>query len=311
MSKTKRLLLILLGLAIISLLLLVFDGKNDQQDFSKTIFTITDTAAISHIEISSGLEIIDLESKNGRWLLNQTYQADPAMIDLVKTIVSQVAVKRPVSPIDFEAVKQDLIRNGRKVSMKASERNFSFYTGGSAPTKTSYFGTGDLAEIYLVEIPGYTNYIAGIFELNFSQWRDRLLFNTHWRSLQSLTIDYRNSKMSDLNIQFEDRFLVVNGLQKLDTAKLMNYLQPLEYFQINDFLTKGRYPKYDSLIETVPLAYLQLEDIDQAKSKELTIYPLMPGEQFYLLTDMGNDMMVVDRKRIENLLRQKRFFEAK
>ena len=161
-----------------------------------------------------------------------------------------------------------------------------------------------------MEIPGYNNYISGIFELTENQWRDRVLFSTTWRSLQSLNIDYIESE-EDLDIFFDEKFLTVKGVNKLDTTSLMDYIGQYQYFQINDFLEKGKYKKYDSLFQTKHMAVVTINDIDTSKNRKLEVYPLMEGENFYLLTDEKEEMMVIDRKRMENILSKKAQFISK
>ena len=82
-------------------------------------------------------------------------------------------------------------------------------------------------------------------------------------------------------------------------------MEQFQYFQINDFLEKGKYEKYDSLLQTEHMAILTIKDIDQTKNRKLNVYPLIKGESFYLLTDEKEEMMVIDSKRMNNLLSKK------
>jgi len=103
----------------------------------------------------------------------------------------------------------------------------------------------------------------------------------------------------------------VKGVSKLDTTLLMDYIGQYQYFQINDFLEKGKYKKYDSLFQTDHMAVITINDIDRSKNRKLQVYPLMKGENFYLLTDEKQEMMVIDSKRMDNLLSKKAQFISK
>ena len=84
-----------------------------------------------------------------------------------------------------------------------------------------------------------------------------------------------------------------------------------EYFQINDYLEKGKYPKYDSLSLTTPMAELTVRDIDLSKDVDLRIFPLLKNQNFYLVVGRKEEMMVIDSKRMSNILSKKDQFISK
>lgn len=308
MKKNLKLTIILVVLVSISILIGLTGKKENRQSFDPLMFTITDTTTIQTVLITSK-STNEIKRNNGRWRLNDKFDADLSTVEVLKSILSQVKIKRPVAKMSKENIVADLLRTGKKVSIIYSDGSeFSFIAGGNASKKDSYYLFDE--EAYLVEIPGYNNYISGIFELTENQWRDRVLFSSSWRSLQSLDIDYTQGE-ENLNIFFDQKFLAVKGVDKLDTTSLMDYMNQFQYFQINDFLDKGRYQKYDSLSKTEPLAQLSVRDIDKSKNKELQIFPLMKGESFYLLTDEKDEMMVIDSKRMDNILFKKDQFISK
>ena len=308
MKKNLKLTIILVVLVSISILIGLTVKKENRQSFDPLMFAIKDTTTIQTVLITSN-STNEIRRNNGKWRLNDKFDADLNTVEVLKSILSQVKIKRPVAKMSKENIVADLQRTGKKVSIKYSDGSeFNFIAGGNSAKKDSYYLLED--EAYLVEIPGYNNYISGIFELTENQWRDRVLFSSSWRSLQSLDIDYTREG-EDLNIFFDQKFLAVKGVVKLDTTSLMDYMNQFQYFQINDFLEEGRYKKYDSLSKTEPLALLSVRDIDKSKNRELQIFPLMKGESFYLLTDEKDEMMVIDSKRMDNLLSKKDQFISK
>ncbi|MDP4680949.1 MAG: DUF4340 domain-containing protein [Cyclobacteriaceae bacterium] len=302
MKKNTKLAIILAGLILISILISFSGRQEKRQSFDPLMFTVRDTTAVESVVIA-GNATIELKRVEGRWRLNDEFEADFNMIEVLKSILSQVKVKRPVAKLNQDDIVNDLKQSGRSVTVNYKDGStYSFVAGGNSSKKDSYYLRDDLA--YLVEIPGYNNYISGIFELTKNQWRDRVLFTTTWRSLQSLNINFTASK-EELEIFFNQKFLAVKGVDQLDTTSLMNYMEQFQYFQINDFLEKGKYEKYDSLLQTEHMAILTIKDIDQTKNRKLNVYPLIKGESFYLLTDEKEEMMVIDSKRMNNLLSKK------
>ena len=308
MNKNTKHFVILAGLILVSVLISLTGKEDNRQSFDPQMFTVMDTSMIESVVISSNT-VNEITRGTGIWRLNDKFNADLNMIEVLKSILSQVKVKRPVAKLNQVDIVAELKQTGKKVTVNYTDGSqSSFVAGGNSSKKDSYYLLGDKA--YLVEIPGYNNYISGIFELTENQWRDRVLFSTTWRSLQSLNIDYIESE-EDLDIFFNEKFLTVNGVNKLDTTSLMDYIGQYQYFQINDFLEKGKYKKYDSLFQTKHMAVITINDIDRSKNRKLQVYPLMEGENFYLLTDEKQEMMVIDSKRMNNLLSKKAQFISK
>lgn len=309
MKKTTKLTIILAALIAVSVMLALIGKKENMRSFDVDMFAVNDTSAISSVTIS-GQTFTNVLTKTAKgWTLNNQYLADPNMIHIMQSILAQVKVKRPVAKLNHEEIVKSLKEQGRKVSLKYDNgTQWEFIAGGSASKKDAFYLQDEQA--YFVEIPGYNNYISGIFELTENQWRDRLLFSSSWRSLKSLEINYLHEN-EKLNIYFDKKFLAVEGVSELDTTALMTYLGQYEYFQINDYLEKDKYPKYDSLSLTAPMAELTVNDIDLSKNVVLKIFPLLKNQNFYLVVGRKEEMMVIDSKRMTNILSKKDQFISK
>lgn len=301
MKKNTKLFIVLIVLIAVSISLALIDTGSKRNSFEVDIFQVSDTATIQSISIKGdGINNV-IEKNDGQWVLNGNYKTDESLIKIISTILSQVVIKRPVAKLSNLEILEGLKNNGREVTILQKDGSkISFLSGGNDSKTTSYFANLSGDQVYIVEIPGYKNYISGIFELTENQWRDRLIFSTSWRTLKTLSIDYKGKP--NFHIAFEDRFLKVGGVDKMDTTALLEYLEQYQYFQINDYLDEGDYPKYDSLLKTNPFANITISDIDDSRNKSLMIFPKMQGERFYLLTDEAKEMMVVDEKRMESLL---------
>ncbi|MEQ6120844.1 DUF4340 domain-containing protein [Reichenbachiella sp. MALMAid0571] len=309
MKKNTKLTIILVALIVVSVIIALTGKRENHRSFDVNMFAVNDTSAITSVTITGRNYTNELTKTTNGWTLNDQYLADPNMIHIMQSILSQVKVKRPVAKLNHDEIVRNLKEQGRKVSLKYDDGSqWEFVAGGNASKKDAFYMKDDKA--YFVEIPGYNNYISGIFELTENQWRDRLLFSSTWRSLKSLEIDYMDEN-EKLKIYFDNKFLAVEGVNKLDTTALMTYMSQYEYFQINDYLEKGKYPKYDSLCQTTPIAKLTIHDIDLTKDANLRIFPLLKGQNFYLVVGRKEEMMVIDSKRMSNILSEKDQFISK
>ena len=167
----------------------------------------------------------------------------------------------------------------------------------------------DEEEVYQVQIPGYNEYVGGIFELNKDQWRDRLVLNDSWRTIQKLQLDYQDESKQDLTISFDKDFFLVEGVQQLDSNLVVNYLNQFQYFQANEWISKGRFPRYDSLSAMPVLAKLTIESINYDLPILLEIYPKLPGDRIYLVMTYDESMFVVDDQRMSQILLENKDFE--
>ncbi|MFT7030424.1 MAG: hypothetical protein ACJA2C_001821 [Marinoscillum sp.] len=298
MHGKNRKLIVVFGLLLIANLVFFFTSQTKLSvSFDENLFKIESPDLISQIQIG------DLKlSKNGdKWILNGQYAASNELIRLVMSILNRVEVKKPVSiPV---------VQNDVRLNIDGQER--SFYVWGN-PTKTkTYFAQENSEEVYEVQIPGYNEYLAGIFELTADKWRDRLVLNGTWRTIQQLTLEYEGSADKNVSITFDDAFFKVPGVNALDSNRVVDYLNQFEYFQANEWITKGRFPNYDLLAESVPLAKLTLETIDSAEPIVMEIFKPLERDRFFLARLNGEELFVIDQKRALRILVSLPDFELK
>lgn len=286
-KKNKRLFGMLVLVLIINLVVFLLPGKGSKTTFDEHMFAVADTASISSVQLILGTKVVELTKSEDGWELNGQYRIDEGLRRLLFSIMQRVRVKRPV----HEAVK-----DGVKVKLN----NDSFMVSGNATQTKTYFTKE--GESYEVEIPGYRDYLASIFELNVDQWRDRLVFNGSWRTIQRLNLDYIDSDEKDFEIAFNDEFFNISGVSKLDSGLVVDYLNQFQYLQANERISRGRFPRYDSLVESKPLAILTLESINYSAPETLIIFPSLENEGFNLVKNSIGEMVIFDKRRINNML---------
>lgn len=296
LAKNKKLLGVFVLLLISNLIFLLVGGKSTGVSFDEQKFALTDTAGVSSIQLN---EVKLSRSPQGQWLVNEEYAVDPNLDRLLFSIMNRVRVQKPVDVPQEEGVKVQI----------TGDHPMTFHVWGN-PTKTrTYFSMDDEDEVYQVQIPGYNEYVGGIFELKGDQWRDRLVLNESWRTVQKLELDYSDEAKSDLNIRFDKDFFLVDGVQRLDSNAVVDYLNQFQFFQANEWISKGRFAQYDSLSTKPVLAKLIIESINYDLPIMLEIYPQLPGDRIYLVMTYDESMFVVDDQRMSQILLEKKDFE--
>lgn len=289
MTKQNKLLIVLIALLLIANLIVMFRKRTSSSvGYDDRAFSVQDTSSITSIQIGD----LELKRENG-WKINGQV-ADPAFVDHLLNVMLRVRVKKPAGEV----------QEGMRITINDGE-SFTF-SSNATKTKT-IFSNQDGA--YEVEIPGFTDYVGGIFELNADQWRDRLILNGSWRTIQKLELDYVTSDEQDFSIQFEKNFFKVSGISAIDTTILINYLNQFQYFQANERISSGRMQTMDSLRETPPLATLTIEDINYKEVQKLKIFPRRAEDGFHLFLDQNDEMVAVDQRRSNQILLKKRDFQ--
>jgi len=286
--KTKRW-LVVIGLLVVANVAVYFSGKSGGGvRFDEAQFAVRDTASVTSISIGD----VQLR-KETTWMVGQ-YPADPTFVDHLLNVLLRVRVKKPVGEMSAEGA----------VAITVNDRAFHFKPNDTK-TRTYFIEEG---QGYEMEIPGFSDYVGGIFELASDQWRNRLVYNGSWRTIQLLTLDYTATDADDFEIRFEKDFFKIDGIASQDTTRMMDYLNQFQYFQANERLSPGRVPYLDSLARTKPLAVLTIDDIQIDQPIRFTIFPRRPQDGFHLMLDPNGEMIVVDMQRAGMILMRKEEF---
>ena len=295
-GKNKKLLGVFVLLLISNLIFLFVGGKSSGVSFNEQKFALMDTAGVSFIKLN---DIKLSRGPQGLWLVDEEYAVDPNLDRLLFSILNRVRVQKPVKVPQEEGIKVEI----------SGDQPMTYYVWGN-PTKTrTYFSLDGDDEVYQVQIPGYNEYVGGVFELKKDQWRDRLVLNESWRTIQNLQLDYLDEDEKDINIKFDKDFFLVEGVQQLDSNAVVEYLNQFQYFQANEWVSKGRFEQYDSLSTKPVLAKLTIESINYDLPIMLEIYPKLPGDRIYLVMTYDESMFVVDDQRMSQILLQNKDFE--
>lgn len=267
-------LLIAIGILLIANLGLYFGERGSTGlEYDESMFAIQDTVGLTTIRIGE----ISLK-KSDIWMVGES-PADPAFMDHLLNILMRVSVKKPIGETDEEGILIDI------------EGQDSFYFGSNeTKTKSYFFKDG---EGYEMEIPGFSDYLGDIFELEEDQWRDRLVYDGNWRTIQKLRMDYTANDQNDFEIAFETEFFKVSGVNVIDTVNLMNYLNQFEYFQANERISRGRIPELDSISASDPVAILTIDDINFPTPFSIQIFERRLEDPFHLMLDGEGEMIVV------------------
>ena len=176
----------------------------------------------------------------------------------------------------------------------------SYWTTGDKEKQNSYFAK-DSKNVYLVNLPGYTSYLNGLFELTATEWRSRTIFSNTWRSLMSFSYQEFLEPKNDFQINYNDPFFEVSGVQQLDSNNVMNYLQDLVSLKASNLV--------DTTYQGAPFLELIVTDIDPIKNQRLTLYGDIT--QPSILGKSGDQFFSFRTSSLEPVIKNAAHFEYK
>ena len=312
-QKNITLIVVLAVLAFCSLMLSLIDSTTSNTISNKTVFSVQDTASIDEISIKSAKETIELRKSGSTWMLNNKFKAEQNIAKVLLSILKDMEVTRRVPQDRQNEIAEFIRKNGYLIEISGNGKLLnSFYSSGNENKTVSYMMATDENQSYIMGIPGYGSYIAGIFEIPTSDWRDRLILSTNWRSLQRLKINYADYPEYNLEIRFKFNFLGIEGVEQLDTTRMMNFIEGFNYLQADKYLSPGQNAKYDSLLRTPETVSMSIQDIDTKNSKTIKFFPLLPKDEMMLAYIKEDEQMALfQTERIQGLFAVKSDFILK
>ena len=88
-----------------------------------------------------------------------------------------------------------------------------------------------------------------------------------------------------MEIVFNDQFFLINGNPPNDSSAVIDYLNQFQYFEANEMISEGRFPRFDSLAQTKPSTIVTIEDIKYEETIVFQIYPNMKGQAYHLVKE--------------------------
>lgn len=289
MNKTQKYAVTIMVLLIANLVLFFGDNLIGFKEADTSYFDFSD-GQIEAIQIENSIDSVLLERVEQNWILNGQFEADLSFVNILLSVLDRLEEGRNLKEWKQGPSGRIILRweNGKMDEVG--------YAVNPNRTKT-YFISGD--EIVQVAVPGYRDNVAGIFELHSDQWRDRLVFDGSWRTIQKVNVENGGESFE---IKFSNDFFLLDGENPNDSSAVIDYLNQFQQFQANEMISVGRFKGLDSLSKLKPLAKITLDDIKQELPITFRIYPNEASENYHLVIDSQERWMVIDARRIQQLL---------
>ena len=299
-SQSKKNIALLSVWIVLVLLTIVAYSYNPYErkstSFEKDLFAVENAnQTISRIELNGQGFSNTLEKNGNSWTVNQEYLLDASMQQVFFKLLEQVSIQRPIQGENSAKIKQNVLDSGVQVNIYGNENLLNSYTvGGDFQAMRSYFVKGE--DVYLVQLPGYQSYVAGIFEVPENDWRDRVIFDGIWQDMVSLKINRPNKKA--VEFKYDNRLMRIQN-QQVDTAEVMNFVERFNYFFVDQFLLEDHIAlqKKESFDKA---GTIEIEGLDKDKSLRLELFK-NPEFNAYLVHINGKEWAAIRNERMEKI----------
>ncbi len=305
--KNIQLLVSLTVMVVLIIVLFIFNSSKNNSEVDKGIFQIANLDKIDHIVLQSSKEKIELRFDGTKWLVNGTHEADKQMITVLFAALKQVEAKRKVASSVQDSIKNEITKNGIKVScFEGDALAKEFWSEGNQEKSETYFQLSDGIP-YLVTIPGYRVYVASVFEVPTSDWRDKQVFNFNWQNIKSLEVNFRADTKQSFKASFLGRYFSIEGIAT-DTTKLDRFMDALFQLRAEKILDSTEVKNYQSPLTQTPLMEIKITDIGN-QSYPLTIFPIEKGSD--VIVGKVNEVVLLNPMAIREIFRKKNYFIQK
>lgn len=305
--RNKRLAIILVTLCCITAAIYFVGRADGSVEVDKNLFSDYDLQGIDQINLESKEDTVVLKFNGSKWLVNEQFNADASMIEVLFATLQQVEPKRPVPSSVRDSVSQALRQRGVKVSLFSSGvKEAGFYAGGNAKKTETFFCHEQTDETpYIMTIPGYRVYVSGIFELPERDWKDKLVFGFNWRNFESLEARFPDLPGQGFKVSLQDNYFGIEGMESVDTTKLNDFLDDVSLLTTLEFVNKPFFD--DSLSKPSPSMIITVKDIGR-RAYTLELFDRSDKEQTITGVINGKQWAVFAPQRVEDISRKRAFF---
>jgi hypothetical protein len=285
-----------------------FAGRADGRlEVDKNLFKNYDLKQIDEVKLESKDGKVELKFNGSKWTVNEQFNADASMIEVLFATLQQSEPKRAVPSSLRDSVSKGLKQNGVKVSLLSSgNKEIGFYAGGNVQKTQGYFCLeGEEDTPYLMTIPGYRVYVSGIFELDQKNWKDKLVFGFNWRNFEKLEARFPENPQHGFNVALNDSYFGIEGLTAVDTAKLNDFLDDVSLLTADEFMDQS---VFNNVPKPPAAMIITVKDIAQrAYTLELFSPTSTAGTKVAGLIN-ETQWAFFDPERVENILKRRDFF---
>ncbi len=301
-SNISRFILLAALVVIIGLNEWLIGSSSDNSGLNRDLFIISNTAEVDRVAVSNGQTTQSIHFENNNWYLNDSLITDPIKVRLLFATLQQASVRRQISGEVKQKIDSLFMVNGKKIDIERNgiiEKSFSFV--GDENASLSYFKDNE-GDIYLVEIPGYNAFIAGLLNIQSPNWQHPNLFHLfNWRNLSTIELHGSVLPENEIIIKRNKAFFEIEGISNADTTRLTDYIDQISLLEADEYVITGlKEYNYEVLNVT-------LKDVGN-NSLQLTLFESENDPYFYFGNLNTGQYFLLNKQKLTPLKREINYF---
>lgn len=314
LSRYKNFILfvVLVSLVMLTFWLFMRDSSVESDSQAKINLGISIAANPDSILLLKKGKSDFLSLQNGSFYLNNNVRVKPELEEAFVLILKQLEVRRPVSEKMHEKLSIAIDTAGVHVEVYEKKDLLStFEIWGDKEQKKTYVRLPEKKQIYLANLPGYSTYIADIFFYDESSWKNNTLFESTWRSLQTLDIQYPLADSKNTRIEYSGEYFKINQLEAFDTLAVLDYLEQFSKIRVNSYLPDNdRFT--DSILNEQATLIVKIDDLESSKSNAYSFYvDSLKSESRVLVIGKDKQVGVITKEKFNVIAKNLSFFSLK
>jgi len=272
-------------------------------------FAIADTGAVTKIFLAekTGNKVLLSKLDDGTWLVDNTYKADPAKVNLLLSTMYNIKVRNPISEKEH---------NGIVKSMATKSIKTEFYTGDKL-LKTIYVGsaTADQSGTFMLiegstmpfvtNIQGFVGYLTPRFYPFPIKWRSKEIFTVDPKNIASIKVHYPAKPAQSFEVK-NGIEVAVNGTANKQSITVNQgfakyYLGSFTSLYFEGYDENIGKSETDSIIALQPFCIIQLTTT-AGKVAKLTVFYKPVGDHTKQLYDEEGNTLPFDQEKYFGVL---------
>jgi len=285
MKKNKISIIVLIALAVIAAFLLM---KNAGGSFRKksNVFAVSDTSNITKFFLAdkNNNTVKVVRTDNGSWVLNDKYEVNPSMVQIMLKTFILIDIKAPVAKstrntiirlLAGKSVKTEIYQSVYRINLFNWIKLFphekltrTYYVGDATMDNSGNFMLMEGSEEpYIVNIPGFRGFVSTRYSALEGDWRSHSVFRYKVPEIRSVSVSFnenpersfiitnQNNRIFSLSSMIDNRTIA-----GFDTSRVVQYLSMFNNLNYERVLDDMKRTKYDSILATTPTFEITLVD---------------------------------------------------
>lgn len=301
MKKTLRIVFLLLFIGIGIWYVYVQKTTWKTSDASAQDFSISDTASIAQLFIADQRgHFVNLKrNADASWMVNDSFEADQAKIQLVLQTLKDMQVARPVSESEHNRVIALLSTEGKKVEIynASGTKMKTFYVGpGTADNTGTYMIHEGAAQAYVLHIPGFVGYLTPRFFTDALIWRSKLVFDANANDITEIDVQYPGNKQDGFSIR-DGKVWDENGAEIVCSAQAIAFYKAgFRQLYMEGYKSELEVSIRDSIRAMQPYCTIRVKTVN-GKWRQLALHQKKTDQATMQQFDEKGNPIMIDRER--------------